>query len=118
LFRNPHLEHNYIAAIALTVSTISDTYFDFLKKSISAFPSFGAEIGDGWKTESLLNVTAFQELVKRLSTANSFEEALQIQMAFMRSQLYRLRKQTTRLVAANTKTADAAAKKLKKESSD
>ena len=26
-----------------------DTYFDFLKKSISAFPSSGTEIGDRWK---------------------------------------------------------------------
>ena len=53
-----------------------DTYFDFLKKSISAFPSGGTEIGDRWKEESLLNLTAFQELVKRLSMAGSFEEAL------------------------------------------
>ena len=28
-----------------------DTYFDFLKKSISAFPSSGTEIGDRWKTK-------------------------------------------------------------------
>jgi hypothetical protein len=46
-----------------------DTYFDFLKKSISAFPSGGTEIGDRWKEQSLLNLAAFQELVKRLSTA-------------------------------------------------
>ena len=53
-----------------------DTYFDFLKNSISAFPSSGTEIGDRWKEQSLLNLTAFQELVKRLSMAGSFEEAL------------------------------------------
>ena len=28
-----------------------DTYFDFLKKSISAFPSGGTEIGDRWKEQ-------------------------------------------------------------------
>jgi hypothetical protein len=39
-----------------------DTYFDFLKKSISAIPSSGTEIGDSWKAQSLLNLTAFQEL--------------------------------------------------------
>jgi hypothetical protein len=49
-----------------------DTYFDFLKTSISAFPSGGTEIGDRWKEESLLNVTAFQELLKRLSAARKF----------------------------------------------
>ena len=30
-----------------------DTYFDFLQKSISAFPSGGTEIDDRWKEESL-----------------------------------------------------------------
>ena len=42
-----------------------DTYFEFLKKSISAIPSGGTEIGDSWKVQSLLNLTAFQELAKR-----------------------------------------------------
>ena len=95
-----------------------DTYFDFLKKSISAFPSGGTEIGDRWKEQSLLNLTAFQELVKRLSTAGSLEEALRIQAAFMHSQLNRLGKQTTSLGSAYTKTADNADKKRPKESSD
>jgi len=88
-----------------------DTYFDFLKKSISAFPSGGTEIGDRWKEQSLLNLTAFQELAKRLSTAGSLEEALRIQMAFMHSQLNRLGKQTTSFGAAYTKTTDNTDKK-------
>ena len=87
-----------------------DTYFDFLKKSISAFPSGGTEIADKWKEESLLNITAFQELVKRLSSAGSFEEALRIQTAFMHSQLNRLGKQTTSIGATYAKTADNADK--------
>jgi len=93
-----------------------DTYFDFLKESISAFPSGGTEIGDRWKQESLLNLSAFQELVKRLSTAGSFEEALRIQMVFMHSQLNRLGKQTTSFGAASTKTGEN--DKKRKESSD
>jgi hypothetical protein len=93
-----------------------DTYFDFLKKSISAIPSSGTEIGDSWNVQSLLNLTAFQELAKRLSTAGSLEEALQIQTAFMHSQLNRLGKQT--FGAAYTKTADDADQKRPKESSD
>jgi hypothetical protein len=88
-----------------------DTYFDFLKKSISAFPSGETEIGDRWKEESLLNLTAFQELAKRLSMASSFEEVLRIQMAFMHSQLNRLDRQTTSFGAAYTKAADNADKK-------
>ena len=66
------------------------------------------EIGDRWKEQSLLNLTAFQELVKRLSTAGSFEEALRIQTAFMHSQL---NKQTATFGAAYTKTADNTDKK-------
>ena len=95
-----------------------DTYFDVLKQSISAFPSVGTEIGDRWKEESLLNISAFQELVKRLSTAGSFEEALQIQTAFMHSQLNRLGKQTTSFGAAYTKPADHTDKKRTTKSSD
>jgi hypothetical protein len=95
-----------------------DTYFDFLKKSISAFPSGGTEIGDRWKEESLLNLAAFQELVKRLSVASSFEEVLRIQMTFMHSQLNRLGKQTTGFGAAFRKTAEDADKKTQTESSD
>jgi hypothetical protein len=95
-----------------------DTYFDFLKKSVSAFPSGGTEIGDRWKEQSLSNLTAFQELVKRLSTAGSFEEALRIQTAFMHSQLNRLAKQTTSFGAAYSKTTDNTDKKGLKQSSD
>ena len=93
-----------------------DTYFDVLKESISAFPSGGTAIGDRWKEESLLNINAFQELVKRLSAAGSFEEALRIQTAFMHSQLNRLGKQATSFGAASTKTADN--DKKRKESPD
>jgi hypothetical protein len=80
-----------------------DTYFDVLKESISAFPSGGTAIGDRWKEESLLNINAFQELVKRLRAAGSFEEALRIQTAFMHPQLNRLGKQATSFGAASTK---------------
>jgi hypothetical protein len=95
-----------------------DTYFDFLKKSISALPSGGTEIGNRWKEESMLNVTAFQELVKRLSGAGSFEEALRIQAAFMHSQLNRLGKQTTNFGTAFTKPAASAEAKQSKKTPD
>ena len=95
-----------------------DTYFDFLKEFISTFPSSGTEIGDRWKEQSPLNLTAFQELVKRLSTAGSLEEALRIQMAFMHSQLNWLGKQTTSIGAAYTTTVDNAEKRRLKELSD
>ena len=92
-------------------------YFQFLKMSISTFPSGGTEIEDRWKEQCLLSLTAFQELVKRLSTAGSLEEALRIQTAFMHSQLNRLGKQATSFGAAYTKTADNVDKKRLKKSS-
>jgi hypothetical protein len=89
-----------------------DAYFDFLKNSISALSLGGTEIGDKWKEESLLNVSAFHELVKRLSTASSFEEALRIQAAFMHSQLNRMGKQAASIGTANLKAeADQSSKK-------
>jgi len=46
-----------------------DTYFDFLKKSVSSFPSGGTDLGEKLKDQSLQNITAVHELVKRLSQA-------------------------------------------------
>jgi hypothetical protein len=90
---------------------VMDTYFDFLKKSVSSFPSGGTEIGEKWKEQSLENITAFQELVKRLSTATSFDEALRVQTAFMHSQLNVLSKQVTGFSEAFTKAAERAGEK-------
>ena len=51
------------------------------------------------------NITAMHELVKRLSQAKDFEEALRIQTAFMHSQLNALGKQAASLGEAYTKEA-------------
>jgi hypothetical protein len=63
-----------------------DTYFDFLKKSVSSFPTGGTEIGEKLKDQSVQNVTAVHELVKRLSQAKDLEQALRIQTEFVQSQ--------------------------------
>ena len=63
-----------------------DIYFDFLKKSVSSFPSGGTELGEKLKDQSVQNVTAVHDLVKRLSQAKDFEEALRIQTEFIQSQ--------------------------------
>ena len=95
-----------------------DTYFDFLKKSVSSFPSGGTDLGEKLKDQSLQNITAVHELVKRLSQAKDFEEALRIQTAFMHSQLNALGKQATSLGEAYTKAAADAVSKTSKGSSD
>jgi hypothetical protein len=95
-----------------------DTYFDFLKKTVSSFPSGGTDLGQKLKDQSVQNITAMHELVKRLSQAKDFEEALRIQTAFMHSQLNVLGKQAARLGEAYKKTAADAVNKTSKASSD
>ena len=64
-----------------------DIYFDFLKRSVSSFPSGGTELGERLKDQSFQNIDTVHELVKRFSQAKDFEEALRIRSEFMESQL-------------------------------
>ena len=87
-----------------------DTYFDYLEKSVSAIPSGGTELGETLKHDGVENLSAMQEVVKRLSKAGSFEEALRIQMAFVHSQLNVWGRQATDLASLYTKATEDAAK--------
>ena len=49
-----------------------DTYFDFLKKSVSSFPTGGTEFGEKLKDQSVQNITAVHDLVKKLSSGKGF----------------------------------------------
>ena len=93
-------------------------YFDFLKKTVSSFPSGGTDLGEKLKDQSVQNITAMHELVKRLSQAKDFEEALRIQTAFMHSQLNALGKQAASLGKAYTKEASGEIKMPFKSSLD
>jgi hypothetical protein len=95
-----------------------DTYFDFLKKTVSSFPSGGTDLGEKLKDQSVQNITAMHELVKRLSQAKDFEDALRIQTAFMHSQLNALGKQAASLGEAYTKEASGGIKMPFKSSLD
>ena len=44
-----------------------DTCFDFLRKTVSSFPSGGTDLGEKLKDQGVQNITAMHELVKRLS---------------------------------------------------
>jgi hypothetical protein len=94
-----------------------DTYFDFLKKSVSAFPSGGTDLGEKLKDQSQ-HITAMHELAKSLSQAKDFEEALRIQTAFMHSQLNALGKQAASFGEAYTKEAAGGVKMPFKSSLD
>jgi hypothetical protein len=82
-----------------------DVYFDFLKRSVSSFPSGGTELGEKLKAQSVQNIAAVQDLVKRFSQAKDFEEALRIQTEFMQSQLHAFGEQIKSLGEAYTKEA-------------
>ena len=82
-----------------------DTYFDFLKKTVSSFPSGGTDLGEKLKDQSVQNITAMHELVKRLSQVKDFEEALRIQTEFMQSQLHAFGEQIKSLGEAYAKEA-------------
>ena len=66
------------------------------------------------KQQGVENITAFQELVRRLSNASSFEEALRVQTAFMHSQLNVLGKQTKSWTDAIANPAESADRKRDK----
>jgi hypothetical protein len=93
-----------------------DAYFDILKEVVSAFPSGGTEIGERMKEEGVENITAVQALVKRLSEAKDFQEALAIQTAFIHSQLNVFAKRAVTLTEASTRTTQDAANKISKPS--
>ena len=56
----------------------ADTYFDFLQKTISLFPTGGTEVGEKLKSYAERNVASTREFIKQLSRAKDFEDALRI----------------------------------------
>ena len=95
-----------------------DTYFDFLEKSVASFPSGVTDFGEKLKVQSVQNIAAVHELVKRLSQAKNFEEAFRIQTAFMHSQLNALGKQAASFGETYAKEAAGGVKLPFKSSSD
>ena len=95
-----------------------EIYFDFLKRSVSSFPSGGTELGEKLKDQSVQNIIAVRELVKKLSQAKDFEEAFRIQTEFMQSQLQAFGEQIKSLGEAYTKEAAGGVKMLFKSSLD
>ena len=51
-----------------------DTYFDFLKKTISSLPSGGTEFGERWKSYAEKNIDASHEFMKQLSQAKDLNK--------------------------------------------
>jgi hypothetical protein len=83
----------------------ADTYFDFLNKTISSFPSGGTEFGEKLKSFAEKNVAATHQFIQQLSHAKDFQDVLRIQTEFMQTQMQAFAEQATSLAEAFTKTA-------------
>jgi hypothetical protein len=83
----------------------TDTYFNFLKKTISSYPSGGTPFGDNLKSYAEKNIAAVHEFVHKLAQAKDFQDVLRIQTEFMQSQFTALSEQGRGLGEAYTKSA-------------
>jgi hypothetical protein len=88
-----------------------DTYFDYLKKAVSAAPSGGIEYGEKLKSCAEANLATTHEFVRRLSQAQDFSEMVRIQAEFMQSLVNSVGEQAKTLAEAYTKTAADVASK-------
>jgi hypothetical protein len=83
----------------------ADTYFDFVNKTMSSFPSGGTEFGEKLKSCAEKNIVATHQFMRQLSRAKDFQDVLRIQTEFMQTQMQAFGEQATSLVEAFTKTA-------------
>jgi hypothetical protein len=83
----------------------ADTYFDFLHRTISSFPSGGTEFGEKLKSFAEKNVAATHQFIQQLSQAKDFQDVLRMQTEFMQTQMQAFAEQATSLAEAFTKTA-------------
>ena len=88
-----------------------DTYFEYLKKAVSASPSGGTEYGEKLKSCAEANLATTHEFVRRLSHAQDFSQMVGIQAEFMQSLVNAVGEQAKTLAEAYTKTAADIAKK-------
>jgi hypothetical protein len=87
-----------------------DSYFDYLKRSISSTPSGGTEFGEKLKAYAERNITATHEFMRQLSQARDFQDMVRIQTKFMQDQFKEFGEQTKGLGEAYTKAAAGAVK--------
>jgi hypothetical protein len=103
---NPAEELNAFAQHAKDQAlAAADTYFDFLKKAVSSYPSGGTMFGDSVKNYAEKNITVMQDFLHKLSRAKDFQEALRIQAEFMQSQFTSMGEQTKNLGETYTRSA-------------
>ena len=55
-----------------------DAYFEFLKKSVSSFPSGGTELGEKLRDQGVEHINALQEVVKKQRTFKKLFEYIPV----------------------------------------
>ena len=85
-------------------------YFNFLKQTLSSYPSGGSELGEELKSYAEKNIAAAQEYVNKLSRAQDLQDVVRIQTEFMQMQFNAFGEQTKSLGEAFTKAATGAVK--------
>jgi hypothetical protein len=64
-----------------------DSYFTFVQKVISSYPTGGTEWGEKLKSSAQKNLAVTYEFVQKLSHAKDFSDILRIQTEFVQTQL-------------------------------
>jgi hypothetical protein len=85
-----------------------DTYFDFVQKAMSPYPSGGNELGETLKRYTEKNVAATQEFIQNLTHAKDLQDIIRIQTEFMQTQFGAFAEQAKGLGEAFTKAATGA----------
>jgi phasin family protein len=93
---------------------VTDDYFNFLRKTISSYPSGATEFGKGLKGYAEKNIIEIQEFVHKLSEAKDFQEVFRLQTEFMQAQFAALSEETQSLGEAYSKSAASAVSKVYK----
>ncbi len=86
-------------------------YFDFLKRTLSSYPSGGTELGEKLKAYAEKNIATAHEYLDKLSHARDLQDVVRVQTEFMQVQLNAFGEQAKSLGEAFTKAATDVAKK-------
>jgi hypothetical protein len=85
-------------------------YFDFLKQTLSSYPSGGTELGEKLKAYGEKNIATAHEYLDKLSHAKDLQDVVRVQTEFMQVQLNAFGEQAKSLGEAFTKAATDAVK--------
>jgi hypothetical protein len=105
------LKENAARAIEQTMTQTrgaAETYFDFVQKAMSSYPSGGNEFGETLKSYTEKNIAATHQFIQNLSQAKDLQDIFRIQTDFMQAQLSTLADQAKGLGEAFTKVATGA----------